>query len=202
MSAAAKKKAAKKTTQNSGATLESVLKALERAGSKKIRDEMGPRYGVTAKKAFGVPMNKIIALGKEIGTDHELARALWKSGWYEARLLVSKVGDPTRLTPAEMDRWAKDFDNWGLADTLAFHFFDKSPHAFTMVDRWARRKPEFEKRAAFALLACLALHGKGGDEDYLQRLPLIEEAATDERNFVKKGVSWALRAIGGKKSAK
>lgn len=183
-------------------TVDAVLAALERAGSAKIRAEMGPRYGVVADKAFGVPMAKIIALGRDIGTDHALAQALWKTGWYDARLLVSKIGDPAKLTPAEMDRWAKDFDNWGVVDTLCFHFFDRSPHAFTMIDRWAARPKEFEKRAAFALLACVALHRTDADQDILKRLPLIEAAATDDRNFVRKGVSWALRAIGGAKNPK
>jgi 3-methyladenine DNA glycosylase AlkD len=36
----------------------------------------------------------------------------------------------------------------------------------------------------------------------LDALALIEREAMDERNFVKKGVSWALRAIGGRKSAR
>ena len=56
---------------------------------------------------------------------------------------------------------------------------------------------EFEKRAAFALLAALALHDKAAPESrFRASFALIERAATDERNFVKKGVSWALRAIG------
>lgn len=197
---APKKPATKAATPTSGATLDAALAALERAGSKKVRDEMGPRYGIVAKKAFGVPMNKIMALAKSIGTDHALADALWKSGWYEARLLASMIDDPALVTTAQMDRWAKDFDNWGVVDTVSFKLFDRAPDAFAMVDRWAKRRGEFEKRAAFALLACLALHGKGGEADFLKRLPLIEKAASDERNFVKKGVSWALRAIGARKS--
>ena len=94
-----------------------------------------------------------------------------------------------------MDRWARDFDNWATCDTLCFALFDRTAHAFDMVDRWADDEAEFVKRAAFALLASLALHDKKReDEAFLSRLPLIEKAASDERNFVKKGVSWALRS--------
>ena len=100
-----------------------------------------------------------------------------------------------------MDRWTRDLDNWAVCDTLCFKLFDQTPHAFAMVDRWADDPAEFVRRTAFALLASLALHDKkSGDEPFLARLPLIEAAATDERNFVKKGVSWALRSIGGRKS--
>jgi 3-methyladenine DNA glycosylase AlkD len=184
-----------------GATLDDALKALAREGSKKIRDEMGPRYGVVAKKAFGVPMAKIKLVAKSIGTDRALAAALWKSGWYEARLLASMIDDADAVTAAQMDRWAKDFDNWGVCDTVCFLLFDQSPHAPAKALQWARRKGEFEKRGGFALLACLALHGRADDAYFLRSLAFIEDAAGDDRNFVKKGVSWALRAIGGRSAA-
>jgi 3-methyladenine DNA glycosylase AlkD len=96
-----------------------------------------------------------------------------------------------------MDAWARDFDNWAICDTLCFHLFDRTPHAFRKVNLWSGRKDEFVKRAAFALLAGLALHDKRSpDEPFLRSLKLIEKAATDDRNFVKKGANWALRAVG------
>ena len=175
------------------------LRWLERHGSKRIRDEMGPRYGITATKAYGVAMRDILALGKQLGRDHELAAALWETGWYEARLLTAYVDDPGQVTAAQMDKWARDFDNWGVVDTLCFSLFDRTPHAWRKVDQWSRRRDEYVKRAGFVLLACLALHDKeAGDEPFLESLPLLERGATDERNFVAKAVSWAIRSIGGR----
>jgi 3-methyladenine DNA glycosylase AlkD len=165
-----------------------------------VRDDMQPRYGIVTAKAMGVPMAKMQLVAKQLGRDHALAAALWESGWYEARMLASMVEDPALVTPVQMDRWRADFDNWAIVDTVCFKLFDQVPHAFGKVDEWASLNDEFGRRAAFALLASCALHGRGVDGDYLARLPLIEAAATDERNFVKKGVSWALRAVGGKKS--
>lgn len=177
------------------------LAALEARGEARIRDGLS-RYGIaTADRVIGVPMAGIQRVGKQIGRDHAFAEALWATHVYEARLLAAYIADPTLLTPAQMDAWARGFDNWGTCDTLCFALFDKSPHAFAMVDRWAEDDAEFVRRTAFALLASLALHDKkSGDEPFLERLPLIEAAAGDGRNFVKKGVSWALRAIGGRKS--
>jgi 3-methyladenine DNA glycosylase AlkD len=107
------------------------------------------------------------------------------------------VDDPAKVTPAQMDSWCRDFDSWAICDTLCFHLFDRTPHAFAKVKQWAKRRNEFEKRAAFALLASLGVHDKkASDDSFAQCLPLIEQAATDERNFVKKGVSWALRVVG------
>ena len=110
-------------------------------------------------------------------------------------MLTAFVDDPALVTPEQMDRWTREFDNWAICDTLCFKLFDQTPHAFAMVDRWADDADEFVKRTAFALLASLALHDrKSGDEAFLDRLPLIEAAATDERNFVRKGVSCARSA--------
>lgn len=179
-----------------------VLSELERAGKKKVRDLMGPRNGIHTTKAYGVTMAEMKAIAKRLGKDHDLAAALWESGWYEARMLASLVDDPKAVTPAQMDRWCKDFDNWALCDTVCFHLFDRTEHAFRKVAAWSKRRAEFEKRAAFALLASLALHRKVAPDDvYLDGLVLVEVAATDPRNFVKKAVNWALRAIGKRNPA-
>jgi len=169
---------------------------LKKLSSKSTRDGMA-RYGLPSDNALGVPVGKIQKLGKELGRDHELAEALWQTGIYEARMLSAFVDESELVTPTQMDRWCKDFDNWGIVDTVCFKLFDQTPHAWKKVVQWSRRSAEFEKRAAFALLACLGVHDKAAtNEQFLQCLPLIKKAATDERNFVKKGVSWALRVVG------
>ena len=178
-----------------------VLAQLARRGSRRNREGMA-RYGIVADKVFGVSVGTLRTLGKRLGRDHELALALWESGWYEARMLTAFVDEPQRVTPAQMDRWCRDFDNWAICDALCFHLFDKTPHAFAKVAQWAKRQEEFEKRAAFALLAALAAHDKRApDADFLRCLPLVERAATDDRNFVKKGTSWALRGVGHRNAA-
>lgn len=177
-------------------TVPDILTWLEKRGTRRNREGMA-RYGIVAPKAFGVSVGDLRALGKRVGRSHDLALALWKTRWYEARMLAAFVDDPARVTPAQMDRWAADFDNWAICDHVCFHLFDKTPHAWKKVSRWATRRDEFVKRAAFALLASVALHDKlAPSEAFLRALPLIERAASDERNFVKKGVSWALRGIG------
>jgi 3-methyladenine DNA glycosylase AlkD len=160
------------------------------------------RYGIVAKKVFGVSMATMKSLAKEIGRDHAVSDALWKTGWHDARMLASLVGDPARVTPAQMERWAKQFDNWAVCDTATFCLWDRTPHAWPKVREWSNRKEEFVKRAAFALLASLTVHDKAApDERYLEGLALIEREATDERNFVKKAVNWALRSIGKRNPA-
>jgi 3-methyladenine DNA glycosylase AlkD len=178
------------------AQVQAALAWLEKKSTARDRDNM-LRFGIETENAFGVSVSNIQVLAKQLGRSHELAAALWETGWYEARMLSSFVDEPERVTAAQMDRWCRDFDNWGICDTVCFHLFDRTPHAWTKVAQWAGRRDEFVKRASFALLASLAGHDKKAtDEQFLKTLPLIERAATDDRNFVKKGVSWALRRIG------
>jgi 3-methyladenine DNA glycosylase AlkD len=170
--------------------------SLKKLSTKKDFDNL-KRFGIVTRKGLGVSMANIQRVARPIGRDHGLAEALWKTGWYEARMLASLVDEPEKVTAAQMDRWCRDFDNWGICDTVCFKLFDQTPHAFAKITKWSASNEEFVKRGAFALLASVALHDKSSaDGVFLRMLPLIERAATDERNFVKKGVSWALRGIG------
>src|SRR5688572_12947929 len=127
---------------------------LKRHATKATLEGMA-RYAIPSDHAFGVSMANIQQLAKRLGRNQALAEALWETGWYEARTLAAYVGDPERLTSAQMDRWCRDFDNWAICDTLCFALFDRSPHAWKKVALWAGRRDEYAKRAGFALLASL-----------------------------------------------
>jgi 3-methyladenine DNA glycosylase AlkD/uncharacterized protein YdhG (YjbR/CyaY superfamily) len=198
-----KKRSKKPAPAGAAHDVASVLRALQRHASKAYRAEMSARYGiVTRAPVYGTPVAQLRRIAKTVGVDHELAEALWRTGIHDARMLATLLSDPEQVTAAQMERWAKDFDNWALVDTACFTLFDRTPHAFEQIEKWAGAKDEFVKRAAFALLASCALHGFGSEKDHQRGLRWIEREANDPRNFVKKGVSWALRAIGGKKSPK
>jgi 3-methyladenine DNA glycosylase AlkD len=172
------------------------LDLLKRKATKKTLAGMS-RYGIPSDDALGVAVGDIRAIAKHLGRNHPLALELWQTGIYEARMLACFVDDPKCVEPKQMDAWCADFDSWAICDTACFHLWDRTPHAWKKVDKWSKSKREFVKRAAFALLASLALHDKQADDElFARRLSLITTAADDGRNFVKKGVSWALRGIG------
>ena len=176
--------------------VQEVLDWLKRQGTKRDRDAMA-RYAIPSDKAFGVSVGRLKQHAKRLGRDHELAVGLWDTDRYEARMLASMVDEPARVTAAQMDRWCREFDNWAICDTVCFHLFDRTPHAFGKVKQWAGKRDEYVKRAAFALLWGLTVHDKvSGDEPFARCLPLVERAAADERHFVMKGVNMALRAVG------
>ncbi len=159
------------------------------------------RYAIPSTNALGVAMKDMKALGKLIGRDHALALLLWDTGIYEARMVAGFVADPAVLTVKQMETWCRDFDNWAYCDTICFNLFDRSAHAWAKVHEWAAREKEFEKRTAFALLWSLALHDKPSkDAPFIAALALVERASGDERNFVKKAVAMALKAIGKRNS--
>jgi 3-methyladenine DNA glycosylase AlkD len=155
------------------------------------------RFGMSTENRLGLSMPFLRKMAKEIGKDHELALKLWDTGIAEARILAALVDDPKMLTEEQMEDWVKNIDSWDVCDQLCMNLFEKSPLAWKKIDDWAKRPEEFVKRTAFSLLACLAWHDKKTEDNkFTELFPLIVQASTDERNFVKKSVNWALRNIG------
>lgn len=155
------------------------------------------RFGINSKNTLGISVVNLRKIGREVGKDHSLALKLWASGIHEARILACFIADPKKVTPALMNRWVKDFDSWDVCDQCCMNLFDKTPYAYDKVKEWSRRKEEFVKRAAFALIACLAVHDKKApNQNFQSFFPIIKAAADDSRNYVRKAVNWALRQVG------
>jgi 3-methyladenine DNA glycosylase AlkD len=186
----------KPANRSSDDEVQAVLAWLKQNGTKAARDGMA-RFAIPSDRAFGISVGALRQQAKRLGPNHALAAALWKTGWYEARMLATFIAEPGRVTPAQMDRWVQDFDNWAICDTACFHLFDRTADPWRKVKQWSGRREEFVRRAGFALMWSLSVHDKqAGDEPFVAGLALIEGASTDERNFVKKAVNMALRAIG------
>ncbi len=176
--------------------VKTILAELRKMGSEEHREKMA-QFGITTKNAFGVSVYDLRKLAKRFGRDHQLALGLWASKHHEARLLACFVEVPEAVTEPQMDAWAADFDSWDICDQATTSLFDRTAHAWPMAVEWARRDEEWIKRAGFALMAGLAVHDqRATDRAFMKLLVLIEAGAFDQRNFVKKGVNWALRNIG------
>ena len=160
------------------------------------------RFGITSEvEQLGIAMPVLRALARAHRRNHALALELWASGIHDARILATLVENPKQITRAQMDQWVRDADNWAVTDALAF-LFDRTEFAEAKARAWSARKGEFVKRTGFAMMAGMAIHGKElPDEVFLRFLPVIAREATDERNFVKKAVNWALRQIGKRNPA-
>lgn len=184
------------TGQETMASSAEILDKLK-AKAKPANLEGMAKFGMTVERRLGVSVPEMRRIAKEAGQDHKLAVKLWKTGIAEARIVASMVASPGELTEQDMDNWVKDLNSWDLCDQVCMNLFEKTPFAWQKISEWSEREEEFVKRAAFALMACLASHNKqAADEDFIRLFPVIRRGSTDERNFVKKAVSWALRNVG------
>jgi 3-methyladenine DNA glycosylase AlkD len=159
------------------------------------------RVGIDVSRALGVSVPDIRALAKRCGTDHGLARALWRTGIHEARILAILVADPEATSDEDMEGWAADLSSWDVCD-FAADLFGRTTAGTAKIPAWTQRSEGYVKRCAFSMIARRAVSAKSApDREFLGYLPVIRRGAADPRNEVKKGVSWALRQIGKRNRA-
>lgn len=155
------------------------------------------RFGISSKNTLGVPVPIMRGLAKKIGKDTELALELWRSGIHEARILATMVAEPDKMKWSDVEKWVADFESWDTCDQACMNLFRYMPGAPAKVFKWVRSNKEFTRRAGFALIAALAFSKNPmSDEEFAKFFIPIEKYSTDERNFVRKAVNWALRQIG------
>lgn len=155
------------------------------------------KYGIKTTHAYGVRMPELTRIAKETDKDHELAEKLWQHAYTETRILACLLDDPKLVSEEQMERWALEFNSWDVCDQCCMKLFRKTPYAYNKINQWSMREEEFVKRAAFTLIATLAVHDKKVDDAQFEQLfPIIIRESTDDGNYVKKAVNWALRQIG------
>jgi len=175
---------------------EDILRRLKLLSNPKAVEGMA-RFGINPENTYGVSIPNLRKIAKETGKDHLLAQQLWASGIHEAQILASMIDDPDQVTEKQMDLWIKDFNSWDVCDQCCMNLFSKTPIAWKKAVEWVKREKEFEKRAGFALMACLAWYDrKSSDTNFSVFLSMIKQESSDNRNYVKKAVNWALRNIG------
>ncbi|MBZ0183930.1 MAG: DNA alkylation repair protein [Melioribacteraceae bacterium] len=177
-----------------------VLNDLKSRENSKSRDGMS-RFGINPEKAFGISVKYLRELGKKIGKNHKLALELWETGFHEARILATIIDEPNKASKSQFNKWINDVNSWDLCDQLCNNLLVKTVYAYDLAFEWSISKTEFKKRAGFTLFAVIAVHWKHlEDLDFIKVFPRIIDEATDDRNFVKKAVNWALRQIGKRNS--
>jgi 3-methyladenine DNA glycosylase AlkD len=177
-------------------TKAAILRELKKFANPRVRAQMA-YFGVNVPKSLGISAPLLHALAKRVGRDHRLAQEIWATGVHEARILATLIGESERVTAAEMERWARDFDSWDVVDAACCYLYAYAMPAWSKAMAWSRRPEEFAKRASFSLVAYLSYKDKSApNAQFVKFLRVIEREAHDERNFVRKAVNWALRNIG------
>ena len=180
---------------------EELVAEMRTQGNPEITAAMA-RFGIADPTSIGLTVPQIRAIAKRHKRDQPLAEELWETGLHEARILAALVADPAKISGTTMDHWVSGVTTWNVCDSCAYDLFDHTPHAWKKVAKWAKDDREFVRRAAFATIAGISVHDKSATDDvFLNALPLIERYSFDDRNFVRKAVNWALRAIGKRNPA-
>jgi len=155
------------------------------------------KFGINPRNNLGLSVKDLRSIARDIGMNRELAQQLWQTDIHDARMLAALIADPRKVTEEQMEAWIKDVDSWDLCDMLCYHLFYKTSSATKKIKEWTARSKEFVKRAGFVLIVALAVHDKTADDTLFESfLPIIKREISDDRNYVKKAVNWALRAIG------
>jgi 3-methyladenine DNA glycosylase AlkD len=177
-------------------TTEEVIKEMKKVSSSKTIASQ-ERFAISSVNNIGMTVPQIRTLAKKIGKNHALALQLWKTNIHEAQHIAAMIADPDEVTEKLMEQWLRDFNSWDIVDGCCSGLFRKTPLAYTKAIEWSKREKEFEKRAGFTMMAMLAVHDKKAeDKKFEQFFPFLIKESSDERNFVKKAVNWALRQIG------
>ncbi len=178
-----------------------VLRELRALANLKVRAQM-EYFSVHVEKALGISAPQLHRLAKRIGKNHKLADQLWATGIHEAKGLAALIGEPGKVTEAQMERWARSYDAWDVVDASCCYLFVFAAPAWKKAVEWSRREEEFVKRAAFSLMAYLAYRDKTApNAKFLRLLAIVRRESRDHRHFVKKAVNWALRNIGKRNRA-
>jgi 3-methyladenine DNA glycosylase AlkD len=178
--------------------LSEIIYKLEELSNPKDIDGMA-RFGITPQRTYAVRIPELRKIAKRTGKDHRLAKKLWEVDYRETKILACMIEDPKLVSSEQMDNWVMEFDFWEICDQCCMNLFRKTSFAYQKIFEWSTREEEFVKRAAFTLIAVLAVHDKQAPDSKFERFfPLIIRESTDDRNYVKKAVNWALRHIGKK----
>ncbi|MCA2511041.1 MAG: DNA alkylation repair protein [Microcystis sp. M54BS1] len=177
-------------------SVEEIIDDLKKYSSKSYKNNVS-KQGIQNVNALGVPIPIIRKLAKQVGRQHELALKLWYVGYHEGQLLATLVVQPEKMTDQLIEDWLSSVISWDLCDHLCNNLFRHLPICIEKISQWASDEREFFRRAAFSLIANLAVHQREITEEQINLyLCLSKNHAGDPRNYVKKAISWALRELG------
>jgi len=176
--------------------IQEILKRLKSLYDRQAVEGMA-RFGITPEKSYGISIPILRNIAREIGRDHKLAQKLWELNIRETRILACMIDDPDMVSEKQMEKWVRDFDYWEICDQCCQNLFEKTKFAYQKSIEWSLRDEEFVRRAGFVLMALISLRDREAEnERFEEYLNIIKKKSIDNRNYVKKAVSWALRQIG------
>ena len=159
--------------------------------------ELLQRFAIKTDSMLGISLPTLRKLAKTLPKKQALAQELWNTKIREARILASMVAQAECMSAQDINTWVNDFDSWEICDQTCTNVLIDSPFSLELLPTWSTSPHEFVKRTAYSFIAVYAVHTDSITQQDLELFfALIKNGASDERNFVKKAVNWALRQIG------
>jgi len=157
------------------------------------------KMGIPEHSSLGVSTGEIRTLAKKLEKSNALATELWDTGYHEARLLAVLLFDKKNTPLEEVKKLMSQVISWDLCDHLCKNLIIKIKGYEELIPLWVYSEQLYEKRAAFTLIAAGVVHEKNLTDNILDGyLDIVQTYSDDDREHVKKAVSWALREIGKK----
>ena len=151
-------------------------------------------------KSYGIGLTQLRKMAKQIGRDHKLALQLWKSDYYDAKVLGLLIDEPKLVTREQAEQQVEDLNAGMLSHVFSScdATLAKTPFAFDLAKDWMSSKDPMRRRCAYGLLYELSKKNvKGMDDDYLlERIETIRDQIHGEEMWVREAMNTALMGIG------
>ncbi|THH38938.1 DNA alkylation repair protein [Aliishimia ponticola] len=136
-----------------------------------------------------------------------LARDLWQTNIYEARIAAAKLLTTARIRPDDSAAWAliaswtPDFDSWAIADHACMagqKRLQEDPLRVDQVAEWTRSEHMWTRRAALVITLPWAKQNFPKPQDLEIRDRVLGWAASyvpDRDWFIQKAIAWWVRDL-------
>jgi len=157
-------------------------------------------------KSFGIGLTKLRKLAKQIGRNRELARTLWETDIYDAKVVALLIDDPRAMTREQAEKQVEELGAGSLAHVFASCDATLARTAFVvpLADEWIASSDTVRRSCGYGLLyeASKFTGKKAPDERYfLGHIEHISNTIDQESSNVRLSMGTALMGI-GKRSAK
>jgi 3-methyladenine DNA glycosylase AlkD len=152
-------------------------------------------------RSYGLGLTQLRKLAKKIGKNRELALELWKSKYYDAKVIALLIDDPKKITLEQAEKQVEELDGGYLAHVFSSCDATLAKTTFTqeLSDRWIGSKDPVRRRCGYGLLYENSKSKKKsapGNAYFLNKIQQIDQSFRDENISVKMAMASALMGMG------
>ena len=152
-------------------------------------------------KTFGIGLTQLRKLAKKIGRNRELALELWKSEYYDAKVISLLIDEPKLMTEQQAEKQVEELHGGYLAHVFSSCDATLAKTSFTkdLADKWMVSDDLVRRRCGYGLLYEISKSKKKsapGNEYFLAQINSIESLFARETIPIKMSMGGALMGMG------